>query len=75
LDDFYFTDTTSVRLLQERVAAGAPCSGFYTAHNEERWRRGFKGRLDCAVVQRDDLGHEGGVNACLGPLLAGGTCP
>ncbi|TBR16735.1 hypothetical protein EPO15_18610 [bacterium] len=75
LDDFYFTEAASAKLVAERVDAGAECSGFYTAHNEDRWRRGFKERVRCAVEKRDDLGHEGGVNACLGPLLQGGTCP
>lgn len=75
LDNFYFTDAGSAKLIQNRVAAGASCSGFYTDHNEDRWRHGFSNRVDCAVVKRDDLGHDRGVNACLGPFLLGGTCP
>lgn len=75
LDNFYFTDAASAKLVQDKVDAGAACSGFYTDHNEDRWRRGFRDRVVCAVEKRDDLGHEGGVNACLGPLLRGGSCP
>lgn len=74
LDNFYFTDAASAKLVQDRVAAGASCSGFYTDHNEDRWRRGFRDRVDCKVEKRDDLGHEGGVNACLGAFLLGASC-
>ncbi|MBI5595596.1 MAG: hypothetical protein HY928_05840 [Elusimicrobia bacterium] len=75
LDDFYFTDKDKVKLLQDRVAAGAACSGFLTSHNEERWKGAFKDKLDCAVEKKDALGHNGAVNACLAAYLAGGTCP
>lgn len=75
LDDFYFTDRASVQMLQDRVAAGAVCSGFLTSHNAGRWQSAFAGRLDCAVQNRDDLGHTDGVRACLGPYLTTGACP
>lgn len=74
LDDFYFTDAAQVALLEDRVRAGAVCTGFLTAHNEARWRQAFRGRLDCAVERRDDLGHQRGVNACLGAYLTGTAC-
>ena len=74
LDDFYFTDAGAVQLLQDRVAAGTLCSGFFTSHNEGRWNSAFRGRLDCAVENRDDLGHTDGVRVCLGPYLTTGRC-
>lgn len=75
LDDFYFTDSARSRLVQDRVRAGAVCSGFYTSHNEARLRAGFGKEVDCAVEKKDDLGHERGVRACLGSYIVRGTCP
>lgn len=75
LDNFYFTDEAKAKLVQDKVRSGAVCSGFYTSHNEARWRDGFKNQVDCAVEKKDDLGHEGGVKACLGAYLTKGTCP
>lgn len=75
LDNFYFTDPSMAKLIQGKVRDGAACSGFYTSHNEDRWRRGFLGKVECAVAKKDDLGHNGGVNACLGPFLLEGNCP
>lgn len=75
LDNFYFTDAAKAAALQKLVDAGTVCAGFYTAHNEDRWREGFRGRVTCSVEAQDKLGHEGGVNACLAAYLTKTSCP
>lgn len=75
LDNFYFTDAAKAAAVQKLVEGGAVCAGFYTAHNESRWREGFRSRVTCSVEAQDKLGHEGGVNACLAAYLTKTTCP
>lgn len=84
LDNFYFgADLT--RLVKAKTDAGAACAGFYTRFkygkdkkgNKVRYEENFKpliGPAACPVEQRDDFGHNEGVNRCLGPFLHRQPC-
>lgn len=55
--------------------AGAACSGFFTAHNRDRYERLFRDEApQCAVVDGSAFGHNAGVNRCLAAFLSGTDC-
>lgn len=74
LDDFYFGPELA-RKVQQRVAAGATCAGFYTEHNRERYQSWFRPHAHCEVEARDDYGHDDAVVTCLGEYLTKPSCP
>ncbi|MBI4349554.1 MAG: hypothetical protein HY553_22150, partial [Elusimicrobia bacterium] len=73
LDNFYFAESLS-HAIQREVAAGAVCAGYLTAHNRERYEKRFMPFVYCPIQDRSDLGHDGGVNRCLGKYLARTSC-
>lgn len=80
LDMFYGAapvgDTpTLTRIARAVKATGAACSGFYTAHNWERYKLYFRDEAPaCSVQDGDPFGHNAGVNRCLPAFLAGNPC-
>ncbi|MBI5203128.1 MAG: hypothetical protein HY925_16175 [Elusimicrobia bacterium] len=73
LDNFYF-GTDLARVIQQQVAAGSVCTGFYTKHNQDRWERYFKNGVYCPVDTGQGIEHNASVNRCLGKYLKSTTC-
>lgn len=66
---------TLTRIARAVAATGAACSGFYTSHNWERYKRYFRDEAPaCAVVDGSAYGHNAGVNRCLPAFLSGADC-
>lgn len=63
------------RIARAVAATGAACSGFYTSHNWDRYKRYFRDEAPaCAVQDGAAYGHNAGVNRCLPAFLAGAGC-
>lgn len=74
LDNFYFDQTLS-KLVQDRVAAGAECDGFYTGHNRERVKSNFIPVVaKCPLDTYENSDHDAAVPRCLGSYLNRATC-
>ena len=62
LDPFYSDFSSKIR---PKTQGGAACGGFYTPHNEARYKNNFSG-LKCAVELKSSPGsHERQVEPCL----------
>lgn len=63
------------RIARAVAATGAPCSGYFTSHNRDRYERYFKDEAPaCRVQDGAAWGHNGAVNRCLAAFLAGDDC-
>lgn len=73
LDNFYFQEELALAV-QQQVAAGAVCVGYFTPHNRERYEARFRPFAYCPVQALSGQEHNRGVNRCLGRLLNSLRC-
>lgn len=76
LDTFYEEDDSIARLIQAQVSAGAVCTGYFTAHNKDKYENYYEPNFQCSV---DDMGdnsnHDLTVTRCLPVYLTQRSCP
>ncbi len=73
LDNFYFEKEFSL-VVQQQVAAGTVCAGFFTRHKEQSYEANFKPFAYCPIDDGPGFDHNLSVNRCLGKYLHATTC-